>query len=234
MIKKHKLKKLMAWILVFSVSTIMIEGIRKESNYVFAANIYSWGSTGDTVRTIQEKLKRWHYMDGPVDGIYGYKTWEAVKLFQKKNGIKVDGVVGRETLNALGINQSSSSSDSSSSSHESDVWLMACAINGEGRGEPYVGQVAIGAVIMNRVNHPSFPNTIAGVIYQPGAFDAVKDGQINLTPSSSCIKAARDAINGWDPTNGAIYYWNPSTATNKWIQSVPVMSSIGNHVFGKK
>lgn len=219
---------------IFFVSFVITLVFLAEGNgriNVIADNVYSWGSHGPTVSTIQDKLKRWGYLDGNVDGKFGYDTWQAVKKFQKKNGLKADGIVGKATLEALGIN---STSVSSSSSRESDVWLMACAINGEARGEPYVGQVAVGAVILNRVNHASFPNTIAGVIYQPGAFDAVKDGQIYLSPNNECINAARDAMNGWDPTNGAIYYWNPATATNKWILSVPITTQIGNHVFGIK
>lgn len=234
---KYK-NKIIIWLIVFSITSIAVTS-NYNDNIAIAATIYSWGSTGNTVKNIQDKLKKWGYLEGPADGKYGYKTWEAVKYFQKKNGLKVDGIVGDETLKALGINKSTSNSssattNSSSSSHESNVWLMACAINGEARGESYVGQVAIGAVIMNRVNHAAFPNTIAGVVYQPGAFDAVRDGQINLTPSNECIKAARDALNGWDPTNGALYYWNPRTATSKWIWTVPITTTIGNHVFGKK
>ena len=138
-------------------------------------------------------------------------------------------MTGRATLQALGI-----PTGQSQSSWERNVYILAAAIHGEGRGEPYEGQVAIGAVILNRVRHSSFPNTIAGVIYQPGAFDAVADGQINLTPDDSAFKAARDALNGWDPSGGAIYYWNPATAKSKWIWSVPITKRIGKHVFGKK
>ncbi len=197
---------------------------------------YTWGSEGDVVRQIQQKLKQWGYYNGNVDGKYGYQTWEAVKSFQSKNGLKADGIAGKQTLEKIGIQVKDSSQkqrgDNVSSSK--DVRLMAAAIHGEGRGEPYEGQVAIGAVILNRVRHSSFPNTIAGVIYQPGAFDAVADGQINLEPGDSALKAARDALNGWDPTGGAIYYWNPATAKSKWIWSVPITKRIGKHVFGKK
>ena len=117
----------------------------------------------------------------------------------------------------------------------SDVQLLARAINGEARGEPYEGQVAVGAVILNRVRDSRFPNTIAGVIYQPGAFTAVSDGQINvpIDENSTVVKAARDALNGWDPTEGAVYYFNPNTATNKWIWSRPVIKTIGKHRFCK-
>lgn len=190
--------------------------------------VYSWGARGETVREIQRRLKNWGYYDGSVDGIYGYGTWAAVRKFQQKNGLKVDGVAGTSTLQALGI-----PTGSSQSSDSRNVYLLAAAIYGEARGEPYTGQVAVGAVILNRVRHTSFPNTIAGVIYQPGAFDAVRDGQINLTPNETAYKAASDALNGWDPTGGCIYYWNPATATSKWIWSRPIITQIGKHVFAK-
>ena len=191
-----------------------------------------YGSTGSEVRTIQEKLKRWGYYTGNVDGIYGSQTVAAVKRFQQKNGLQVDGIAGTKTLNAMGI-MTSSSSGGSTSSNSSDVNLLARAIYGEARGEPYTGQVAVAAVILNRVKSSKFPNTIAGVIYQSGAFDAVADGQINLTPNSTAKKAAQDALNGWDPSYGALYYFNPSTATNKWIWSRPMTVTIGKHRFCK-
>lgn len=181
-------------------------------------------------RTIQTKLKRWGYYTGNVDGIYGRLTKEAVKYFQRKNGLSVDGIVGPKTAAALGMTLSSSSSSSSSIS-SSDLNLLAKCVYAEARGESYVGQVAIAAVVLNRVESPSFPNTIAGVIYQPYAFTAVDDGQINLTPNSTAYKAAQDALNGWDPTYGAIYYYNPATATSSWIWSRQTTVTIGNHVF---
>ncbi len=199
---------------------------------------YTWGSKGETVRKIQQKLKQWGYMEESADGTYGYKTWDAVKKFQRKNNLKADGVAGTKTLEKLGIQATKAAAEQgqggAAKAGNKDVRLLAAAIHGEGRGEIYLGQVAIGAVVMNRTRHPSFPNTIAGVVYQPGAFDAVKDGQINLEPGESSLKAARDAMNGWDPTDGAIYYWNPVTAKSKWIWSVPISKKIGKHVFGKK
>ena len=191
-----------------------------------------YGSRGSEVRTIQDKLKRWGYYTGNVDGIYGSLTVSAVKKFQQKNGLTVDGIAGTKTLAAMGIT-SNSSSGGSSTNNSSNVNLLARAIYGEARGEPYTGQVAVGAVIMNRVKSSKFPNTISGVIYQSGAFDAVSDGQINLTPNSTAKKAAQDALNGWDPSYGAIYYFNPSTATNKWIWSRPMTITIGKHRFCK-
>lgn len=214
-------------ILLFSI-TIFI--YFTNNNEVDALSKY--GSRGDEVRQIQEKLKRWGYYNGNVDGIFGSQTLEAVKYFQRKNGLTVDGIAGPATLKAMGI-YSANSSSSSSSSNSSDLNLLSRIIYGEARGEPYAGQVAVGAVVLNRVKSSSFPNTISGVIYQSGAFDAVKDGQINLTPNSTAKKAAQDALNGWDPTYGAIYYFNPSTATNKWIWSRPMTVTIGRHRFCK-
>ena len=200
-----------------------------ENNTVDALSKY--GSRGEEVRQIQTKLKRWGYYNGNVDGIYGSQTLEAVKYFQRKNGLKVDGIAGTQTLNAMGI--MSSGSSQSNTSNSNDVNLLSRLIYGEARGEPYTGQVAVGAVVLNRVKNSSFPNTIASVIYQSGAFDVVSDGQINLTPNDTAKKAAQDALNGWDPTYGAIYYFNPSTATNKWIWSRPMTITIGKHRFCK-
>lgn len=194
------------------------------------AAVYQQGSRGTTVKTIQRKLKNWGYYTGSVDGIYGAKTKEAVRYFQRKNNLTVDGIVGPKTLVALGISSSSSSSSSSSYS-DADLQLLARLIYGEARGESYVGQVAVGAVVMNRIKSSSFPNTMSGVIYQSYAFTAVDDGQINLTPNATAKKAAQDAMNGWDPTYGALYYYNPATATSSWIFSRKTTVTIGNHVF---
>ncbi|MBO5395144.1 MAG: spore cortex-lytic enzyme [Clostridia bacterium] len=183
-------------------------------------------------RTIQTKLKRWGYYTGAIDGIYGPKTKAAVKYFQRKNGLTVDGIVGPKTAAALGMRLSSSGGSSSSSSiSSSDLNLLARCVYAEARGEPYTGQVAVAAVVLNRVKSASFPNTIAGVIYQPYAFTAVDDGQINLTPNSTAYKAAQDALNGWDPTYGCLYYYNPVTATSSWIWSRKTVVTIGKHVF---
>ena len=193
-----------------------------------------YGSRGDEVTTIQEKLSRWGYYFGNVDGIYGLETQKAVKYFQEKNGLKVDGIAGKETLNALGIQAGENSdSETSNAGNSNDLNLLSRLIYGEARGEVYEGQVAVGAVVLNRVRSSLFPNSITGVIYQTGAFDAVKDGQINLEPDHTSKKAAQDALNGWDPSYGAIYYFNPSTATNKWIWSRPETITIGRHRFAK-
>ncbi len=196
---------------------------------VYAA-VYQQGSTGSVVKTVQRKLKNWGYYNGSVDGIFGSRTREAVKYFQRKNGLKVDGIVGKKTLAALGIS-STSSSGSQSNYSDADVNLLARLIYGEARGESYVGQVAVGAVVMNRIKSASFPNTMAGVIYQKYAFTAVDDGQINLTPNATAKKAAQDAMNGWDPTYGALYYYNPKTATSAWIFTRKTTVTIDNHVF---
>jgi N-acetylmuramoyl-L-alanine amidase len=187
------------------------------------------GSRGADVRTVQTRLKNWGYYKGSVDGIYGSQTVSAVKLFQRRNGLAVDGIVGAKTASAIGIRLSGTSSSGGISS--SDLNLLARVIYGEARGEPYTGQVAVAAVVLNRVKSASFPNTIAGVIYQSGAFDCVADGQINLTPNATARNAAQDALNGWDPTYGCLFYYNPKTATNKWMLSRPVKLSIGNHAF---
>lgn len=212
--------------LVISLITILT----LQYNKVEALSKY--GSRGTEVRTIQDKLKRWGYYNGSVDGIYGSQTVAAVKRFQQKNGLAVDGIAGTNTLKAMGIT-TNSSSGGSTTNNSSNVNLLARLIYGEARGESYTGQVAVGAVVLNRVKSSKFPNTISGVIYQSGAFDAVSDGQINMTPDSTAKKAAQDAMNGWDPSYGAIYYFNPNTATNKWIWSRPMTVTIGKHRFCK-
>lgn len=232
MLKNKKRMLIGSLILGVIIAIAMISFFRiKKNNAVEVLSKY--GSRGSEVTQIQTKLKRWGYYKGNVDGIYGTQTLNAVKYFQRKNGLKVDGIAGPATLKAMGIFNSSSSSSSSSASNSSNVNLLARLIYGEARGEPYTGQVAVGAVVMNRVRSSSFPNSISGVIYQSGAFDAVRDGQINLSPDSNAKKAAQDAINGWDPSYGAIYYFNPSTATNKWIWSRPMTITIGRHRFCK-
>ncbi len=216
---------------ILFISSIII-GISIYKKDDTAETLSKYGSRGTEVTQIQTKLKRWGYYSGNIDGIYGTQTVNAVKYFQRKNGLTVDGIAGPATLRAMGI-MTSSSSSSSSSSYNSNLNLLAKVIYSEARGEPYTGQVAVGAVCLNRVKSSSFPNTLSGVVYQTGAFDAVSDGQINLTPNSTARKAAQDALNGWDPSYGAIYYFNPSTATNKWIWSRPVTVTIGNHRFCK-
>ena len=214
--------------------------LRAESQLVAVETaVLRRGSTGGEVKEVQRRLKNWGYYSGAVDGVFGSATYKAVVYFQQKNGLTADGIVGKATYKALGMNDSYHALDGSSSSSSggvngytsSDVYLMAKAIYAEGRGESYTGQVAIGAVIMNRVKSPEFPNTIAGVIYQKGAFTAVDDGQINLEPNDTTYRAARDAMNGWDPTYGCLYYYNPAVATSSWIFGRETVTVIGKHVF---
>lgn len=191
-----------------------------------------YGSRGNEVKNIQSRLKAWGYYTGNVDSIYGPKTEKAVRWFQRANNLKEDGIAGAKTLEKIGLPTGTDNTQSTqSSSYNSNVELLARIINGESRGEPYEGQVAVGAVVLNRVKHPSFPNSISGVIYQEGAFTAIADGQIHAQMYSTSYQAARDALNGWDPSGGAIYYYNPATATSSWIYSRPVIKTIGKHKF---
>ena len=196
-----------------------------------AETVY-WGSRGETVRQVQTKLKQWGYYSGSVDGVFGQSTYEAVTWFQRANGLTADGTVGGATLAALGISaQSAEGTTAASAAGTSDVELLAHCVYGEARGEPYVGKVAVAAVVLNRVKSSSFPNTISGVIYQDGAFTCVSDGQLYLTPDEDAYRAARDALNGWDPTYGCLYYYNPATAVSAWIWSREVRLTIGAHSF---
>lgn len=195
-----------------------------------STSVLKRGSSGSKVSEMQQKLKNWGYYSGSVDGIFGSGTESAVISFQRANGLTADGVVGSRTAAALGMTLSSSAS-SGGSSTSSDLALLARVVYGEARGEPYTGQVAVAAVVLNRVKSSSFPNTIAGVVYQSGAFDCVSDGQINLSPNDTAYKAAQDAMNGWDPTYGCLFYYNPATATSAWMLSRPVKLRIGDHNF---
>ena len=195
-----------------------------------SADLYKKGSRGDTVSEIQTRLKNWGYYSGTVDGLYGSRTEAAVRWFQQKNGLSVDGQVGDQTLAALGISPSGGGGGSGAS-QSGDLYLLARLISAEARGEPYVGQVAVGAVVLNRVEHPSFPNSISGVIYQPGAFSCLDDGQFDQPIAESAYRAAREALDGSDPSGGAIYYFNPVTATSAWIWSRPLIVQIGKHRF---
>lgn len=192
------------------------------------------GATGGEVKELQRRLKEWGYYSGAVDGIYGSATVEAVKYFQRKNGLTADGIAGKATFAALGMNDSVrvlENEQSGSSYTNSDLYLLAKCIYAEARGESYTGQVAVGAVILNRVKSSAFPNSVAGVVYQKGAFTAVTDGQINLSPDNTAMNAAQDALNGWDPTYGCLYYYNPAVATSSWIFGRTTVTTIGKHVF---
>ncbi|MEA4973889.1 MAG: cell wall hydrolase [Candidatus Metalachnospira sp.] len=187
-------------------------------------SVYYWGSSGNKVAEIQKKLKDMKFYKDSVDGVFGLNTYYAVVNFQAANGLVSDGIVENITLNKLSITTNKTS--------QRDLDTLASVIFSKGRGEPFTGQVAIGAVILNRVANEDFPNTIEDIVYRDGVFDSVKDGQINLIPNETALQAAQDALNGWDPTGGALYFWNPATTTSKWIWSIPIKLQIGRYVFG--
>jgi len=218
-----KQKKIILAIAVIFAVNLFIIALAQSAD----AALYKIGSSGNTVKVIQTRLKSWGYYSGSVDGIYGRQTEYAVKYFQRTNGLAVDGLAGDKTLAAMGIYEKSSGSGGS----EGDVYLLARLISAEARGEPYIGQVAVGAVVLNRVEHPSFPNSVSGVIYQSGAFSCLYDGQFDQPVIESAYRAAREAISGSDPSGGAIYYFNPATATSSWIWSRPLITVIGKHRF---
>lgn len=221
MTRRHKLFRAGALLCLATILSLMLTP---------ALAAYRQGSQGEEVRVIQTKLKRWGYYTGGVDGIYGSETAEAVRYFQRQNGLTADGICGSRTLAALGM-----SSDSTGTAGRDDDFTLLCRmISAEARGEPYTGQVAVGAVILNRVRHPSFPNTVAEVLFQPGAFSPVSDGQFyQVRITDSARRAAQDALNGWDPTGGAIYFYNPDKSTSQWIFSRETVLTIGEHVFAK-
>jgi len=223
------------FLIVLSFCICLIVGVSYiVTNIVLVPNsqnfVTSVATTASQNKLIQQKLKQWGYYTGAVDGILGPKSVAAIKKFQKKNGLVADGIVGKKTAAKMGISLTTTKSSSSNQS-SSDLYLLAKCVYAEARGESYQGQVAVAAVILNRVKSPNFPNTISGVIYQPWAFTAVSDGQINLEPNQTAYNAARDAMNGWDPTYGCLYYYNPATATSKWIYSRQKVVTIGKHVF---
>ena len=201
------------------------------SVYSASFALSKYGSSGEEVKQIQSRLKEWGYYNDNIDGIYGSKTFEAVKRFQKNNKLAVDGIAGEKTLEALGIIGGNNSNKEVS--NNTDLYLLSKLVHAEARGESYKGMVAVAATVLNRVSNPNFPNTISGVIYQSGAYTCVDDGQINLEPDSQAKKAAQDAINGWDPTSGCIYYFNTNTATSSWIWSRKQVITIGKHIFCK-
>ena len=232
--KKHLLKRCSAVVMIILIAYFSNEVYFNIYSNQAIAQVYKYGTRGEQVKQIQTKLKKWGYYKESIDGIYGYNTYLSVKSFQKSNGLKVDGMVGNSTLAAIGLPSSTQASGSPSSknvTNNKDVDLVAKLINGEARGEPYEGQVAVGATILNRTRDARFPSTIAAVIYQPGAFTAIVDGQINAKIEESSIRAARDALNGWDPSGGAVFYFNPATSTNKWIWSRTLIKVIGKHRF---
>lgn len=216
-------------VLAAAVSAALICALATLGQYA-SAELYKKGSSGATVSEIQTRLRAWGYYSDAVDGVYGSGTEKAVRHFQRSNGLSVDGQCGAQTLAALGL-PSGSGGGSSGGSGGGEVDLLARLISAEARGEPYEGQVAVGAVVLNRVRHSSFPNSVSGVIYQPGAFSCLDDGQFDEPVAESAYRAARDALAGWDPSGGAIYYFNPVTATSAWIWSRPAIVTIGRHMF---
>lgn len=221
-----KKRFLYIWKILF-VALINLLVLSMVYNSVYAVSRI--GSQSEEVRDIQTLLSEQGYYTGTVDGIFGEGTRTAVIAYQKDNGLTADGIVGTATLSSMGIETVQTGAHGGYS--ESDVRLLAMIISAEARGESYEGQVAVGAVIMNRIEHPSFPDTLAGVIYQPGAFSCLDDGGVNAPIADSAYKAAREAINGSDPSGGAIYYYNPDKSTNTWILSRPVITTIGSHLF---
>lgn len=242
-LKKYKF--LVAGVFLTSIITgLLYSGyLVNPFRYGMETILLKWGSRGDYVYVVQDKLKKWGYYDGNIDGVYGNETRVAVQEFQRKNGLTADGIVGDETAKALGINipgeggggggTAAGRGGGGGGARSNEAYTLAQCIHGEARGESYIGQVAVGSVIMNRVRSPLFPNTIAGVIFQPGAFTAVTDGQMFQPPDASSMKAAQDALNGWDPSGGAIYYYNPAKTTSQWIYSRQVIKVIGKHYFAR-
>lgn len=199
---------------------------RQQKSELAIPTLSRLGSRGSEVEAVQQALKDRGLYNGSVDGIYGSGTESAVKKFQKQQGLTADGIAGPQTLKKLGVTVGSAPAV-----NDSNVYLLARIISAEARGEPYNGQVAVGAVVLNRVEHPSFPDTLSGVIYQNGAFTAIVDGQFDQPIYDSAYDAARDALNGMDPSGGAIYYYNPDKTSNQWIRSRPVIKRIGAHLF---
>mgnify|MGYP002407518143 CR=1 FL=1 len=233
--KMQSTRKLRFTFLLVAIPCLIAMMLIVSDNAEAASNTVAWGSKGQIVKDVQTRLKNWGYLEGSVDGVFGAKTYDAVIKFQKKNGIKADGTVGSKTFAALGLNKyvtASSSGGSSSSSTSADVTLLAKAIFAEAESEPYIGQVAVGAVLLNRVASADFPNTLSGVCYQGLALESVSNGRFNSSSGTACINAAKDAINGWDPTYGCLYFWNPVTSTSTWIWSRKVVVQYGDHMFG--
>lgn len=192
-----------------------------------------WGTRGSDVRQVQSRLRAWGYYRGPVDGRFGALTSRAVRYFQWKNGLRVDGLVGPRTWAALGLPTRARPAARQTAARRPNEYLLAQLVRAEAGGEPYEGQVAVAAVILNRIEHEAFPDTLAGVIYQPLAFESVANGTIYQPPTQENLRAARDALNGWDPTHGALYFWNPAKPVSKWIWSRQIIKRIGRHVFAR-
>lgn len=236
-------------VLLLFGSFSLLRGGENAATETFSNATLKVGSSGQDVYELQGRLTHLGFFNGKIDGKFGKSTKDAVTWFQWKFGLKSDGVVGaktklklweatkswRPTAKTAPVPKKSTPGSVAKSNRlgftDNDLQMMANAVYGEARGEPYEGQVAVAAVIINRVKSPSFPNTIYGVIFQPGAFTAVADGQIWLTPNEKARQAVEDAINGWDPSGGCEYYFNPDTATSKWIWTRTQIKTIGKHIF---
>lgn len=200
-----------------------------------------WGWRGPSVRLVQWKLSVWGYLKGPVDGVYGATTYRAIVNFQRRNGLHVDGLVGPRTWSALGFGYTvaqraapRTTAAAPVASRSSTVNLLARVVAAESHGEPYRGQVAVAAVILNRLKHPSFPHSVSGVVFQPHALESVTNGLIwRRTPDSVAYAAARDAVNGFDPSYGATFFWNPYKPVSGWIWTRRIITQIGRHVFAR-
>ncbi len=226
---QNRLKYIWKIVVVVLVNVLVIAIITNLGSSI--QTLSKVGSQGAEVKQVQTKLKELGYYKGNIDSIFGSQTKSALLSFQRAKGLTADGIAGPKTLKALGIGSSTGDTGGQGGFSSSDVSLLARVTSAESRGEPYTGQVAVAAVILNRIDNPSFPNTLAGVIYQPGAFSCLNDGGINAAVADTAYKAARAAINGWDPSGGAIYYYNPAKSTSKWIFSRPVLTVIGDHRF---
>lgn len=237
------MKRKIALVMIFSILALVGLSLWETSALeAQARRTLYWGSRGSDVSTLQQRLRSWGYYDGPVTGYFGPETSSAVKFFQRRNGLRADGVVGPSTWSALGYGgvsaaprstQAAAGKGAKGITNNNDQHLIARLIHAEARAEPYIGQVAVGAVLLNRVRSADFPNSVAGVIYQPMAFESVSNGQFNISPKEENYRAARDALNGYDPTYGCVFFWNPSKPVSKWIWSRKIIVKYGDHVFAK-
>ncbi len=227
--------RLIIWLFLVIMAASVILGFEGERVSAQRKTLY-WGSRGSDVVTLQSKLRAWGYYKGPVDGVFGARTASAVRTFQRRNGLRADGVVGGSTWQALGLSGGGGSVAYAATrgvSRGDSEHLLARLVTAEAGAEPYTGKVAVAAVVLNRTKHPSFPNSVSGVIYQPMAFESVSNGWINKPPNRDSVRAARQALNGWDPTYGATFFWNPSKPVNRWIWSRSIVTRIGKHVFAR-
>jgi N-acetylmuramoyl-L-alanine amidase len=252
--KYRSLLKLIAAVALI-LTIVRFSGIEQRAE-AFTSQVLQQGSVGEDVFELQSRLKHIGFYNGKIDGVFGWGTYWALRNFQYEFGLPIDGIAGWQTKIKLAnatkgakitynaetgkANQApaknaqpATAKNTPNGFSQNDIQLMANAVYGEARGEPYTGQVAVAAVILNRLDSATFPNTISGVIFEPRAFTAVADGQIWLTPNETAKKAVLDAMNGWDPTGNALYYFNPDTATSAWIWTRPQIKKIGKHIFCK-